>query len=224
LKNLLILFIFLLCYTVATAQGKLQARVGTSFNTGMKVMPGNNLSWFPVFEFGFYVRVDPVEENGLGFIGRLNVLGDPIRYSIGSDKWFTIRQANVAFDGLIRFPTKYENLNILVGIGLEYAPEPKLGYGVKDGSDKGVLIIDLDSSLAIINEYRRILLPSVSTGILYQPLHDKKFSVCLLFKQQLLRLFTEDIVIPYKENGSGDVARINYMPSYLKLGVNYDLW
>lgn len=192
----------------------------------MKLAPGENLNWFPVFELGVYTRVDPAQENGLGFTGKLNLIFDPIRYSINTYRGFSIYQHNLGFEGQISFPTRYEDLKFLAGIGLEYLFEPVIGYGISSGAGNTASIsMDLDSNMKMINEYRRKIMPSVSAGILYQPLRNKRFSTYLVLKRQLLQLFTENIPVAFQlDRSNSGIVSLNYRPTYLKLGMNYDLW
>ncbi|MBL7711619.1 MAG: hypothetical protein JNL13_04105 [Chitinophagaceae bacterium] len=224
MRKTIILLACTVCFITSGAQNR--ASLGAAFATGMKLAPGDNLNWFPVFELGLYTRVDPAQENGLGFTGKLNLVYDPIRYSINSYKGFTIYQYNLGFEGQISFPTRYEHLKILAGIGLEYLFEPGLSYGISSGTSTVTRFdMDLDSNMKVINEYRRKIMPSVSAGIVYQPLRNKRFSTCLVLKRQLLQLFTEDIPMAfYLDQSNAGTVSINYRPTYLKLAVHYDLW
>lgn len=224
MRKTIVLLACIVCFITSGAQNRVS--VGASFATGMKLAPGDNLNWFPVFELGLYTRVDPAQENGLGFTGKLNLVYDPIRYSINSFRGLNLYQHNLGFEGQISFPTRYEGLKILTGIGLEYLFEPVMGYGTSSNSSNATgFAVNLDSNMAIVNEYRRKIMPSVSAGILFQPLRNKRFSTYIVLKKQLLHLFTENVPLAFQvDRSNSGIVSLNYRPTYLKLGVHYDLW
>lgn len=229
MKKLVLGLSLLIDNYIAFAQNNNNVTFGAAIDFATKYSLETHLG-FVAYEPSVYVRVEGKEQNSLGFTGRFGLLFDPLRSNYGSGHRFSIVQHNVTFSGLINFPTKSEYWKVLAGIGLEFCAEPSISYGTHQGSNQGTnsqtsLTIDLDSAYTKVQTYRRRILPSVSAGVSYQPpFLIKNIHFNLVLKHNLLQLFTEDIEIPYEINGNYNSATINYKPSYLKLGINYDFW
>lgn len=228
LKNLFFACLFISKPLILFAQNNNKVSFGVAFDFATKYSSEAHLG-FVAYEPSIYIRVEGVQQNSLSFTGRVGLLFDPLRVDYGSGNRFSIVQHNFSFSGLINFPVKNEHWKILAGIGVELCDKPGISYGTHGNSYSGAqnqsyLSIDLDSTEATLETYRRRVLPSISAGISYRPpLGNKKLSISLMLKQNLLQLFTEDINIAVNSNGYYNNVSINYKPSYLKLGLSYDL-
>lgn len=217
-----IVLCLLLLFNTFESNAKNKVTIGASFAYGTKFSLEQHLG-FSSYEPDLYIRVNGQSENSLGFIGQLGVHFDPLRYSVGSHNRFSIIQVNYSFTGLINFPAKDEHLNFVAGFGIEYGNKPIIGYSTT-GSSLSELTINTDSTEQLVDLYRRRIIPSVSLGLYYRPLRNRKVSAFFIIKQNLLQLFTEDIEIPYQMGGYYSSVVINYKPTYLKLGLSYDIW
>lgn len=213
----------MLLFNSFESNAKSKVTIGASFAYGTKFSREQHLG-FSSYEPDLYIRVNGQSENSLGFIGQLGVHFDPLRYSVGSHNRFSIIQVNYSFAGLINFPAKDEHLNFVAGFGIEYGNKPIIGYNSSGSSSSSLLKIDTDSTEKLVELYRRRIIPSVSLGLYYRPLSNRKVSAFFIIKQNLLQLFTEDIEIPYQMGGNYSSVVINYKPTYLKLGLSYDIW
>ena len=185
----------------------------------IKHSSGEYLGLF-AWEPSLYVKVKGSQENSLDFIGRLGMVVDPIIDKPSNNERFYIIQNNLAITGQICFPTKYENLAILFGIGIEYGIRPTIGYG--SWNKASGFSINEDSTANNVQANRRRVLPSVSGGITYTPFIDKKISLHFIIKQNLLKLFSEDIDVTYRNGSFSNTTPLNYKPTYFKVGISYE--
>lgn len=218
-KVCFLLFIFILAQN-SFAQDLYKTHFG--FYGGAMAKPNftsKNINWFAAYEAGINLHIEPVENSGLGLLVRLGFLADPIRHKTGKGESIWIFQSNLAFDALIVFPTKLENLKMLGGIGFDFCFKPAIGYGVYSGSSSANYTMNLDSIEYEVDTYRRRIIPSVSAGLSYE--WNKNWSVYFLIEQNLLDLFTKDITLTYGSNTFYTSTSLNYKPSYFKLGLSY---
>lgn len=225
LKKSLSFFLVFFLVGHVTGQQQYKVRLGASFHTACKIVPGNHLNWLATLEPALQISISGQDPNQLGFMGSIGLLVDPIKYKVQAGSNFSITQNNIVFTGLINFPTKNESISILGGIGIELCAEPILSYSLSaEHQNQNSLYVDLDSGARTINEYRKKVLPSISLGISYKPFRNNRLMTYCSFKQNLIYLFTEDISIPYTLNRQQNVATLNYRPTYLKVGLSWDFW
>lgn len=204
------------------AQQAAPYQLGIAVHTGMKLSTGSHRNWLGVYEPALELRVNGARPGSLGFTGSAGLLVDAVRFRLGEGSHFSIIQYNFSLRGLIRFPTRYERIQVLAGIGLEYAFEPVIGIGTfADYNTQTSVNMDLDSNFKAVEEMRRRLLPSVSAGLSYTFPHYQRMELTLLLQQNLIALFPDGFVLPYTLNHNIEYTPINYKPSYLKLGLHY---
>jgi|GEM_PF-3176317 len=231
LKKLLCLLICIVLESPGVhAQNK--ATLGIYSDAALKVYPIKYYTPFSAMQAGLTFRVENEQSNKLGLFLGLGFMLDHAHYKIESESspssrmYVTMLQRNLSFTGLVVFPTRNESLKILGGIGIDFNMAINAWHHFRSSGQTTASHVGLgiDSIITQMDQNRRKLLPAASVGLQYQFPEMKQLKLYLLFRQNLLNAYEEDI--PLYELSTGKIGQpaTNYKPSFLKLGLSYDFW
>lgn len=209
-----------------------RAYLGLGGEMGLKVYPVRHYNLLASYMAALNLRI---ESNSPGDLGALLSLGyhiDPVHYKLpgysGAPGAVSIgfAQQSISITGLILFPTRKEYWKVLGGIGLEYIRSSDVSYrwrGVNANFSRH-RSPDLEAIQGLVDDNRRNLLPALCFGFQYDVWPQKRLKMYVLLRQTLLHLYVDDIPLASFATGNSDQALTNYRPTYLKIGVNYELW
>lgn len=231
LKTLLCL---LLCLALespsAYAQNK--ATLGIYSDAALKVYPIKYYTPFSAMQAGLTFRIENEQSNKLGLFLGLGFMLDHAHYKIESEStpsskmYVTMLQRNLSFSGLIVFPTRNESLKILGGIGIDFNMGTNAWHHFRSSGQTVASHVGfgIDSIITLMDQNRRKLLPAASVGLQYEFPEMKQLKLYLLFRQNLLNAYEEDIPLYELSTGKTGQPATNYKPSFLKLGFSCDIW
>lgn len=212
------------------AQNKMS--LGIAAEGIVKVYPLKYYKPLAAMQGSLVLRIENEQQNRLGLWLGLGFMVDPARYSLKSEStpaskvFIALTQRNLSFSGMIVFPTRSENVQLLAGIGMDYnlATDASYNWRVTNGVNTIHNGMGLDSIQILIDEKRRKFLPAASFGIQCSFPQLKRVKFYCIFRQNLLASFEEDIPIYNISTGKNEQPATNYKPSYLKLGLSCDFW
>ena len=181
---------------------------------------------------GMTFRIENEQSNKLGLMLALGFMLDHAHYKIESEStpsskmYVTMLQRNLSFTSLIVFPTRNESLKILGGIGIDFNMGTNAWHNFKSTgqSTASQVGLGIDSIISLMDLNRRKLLPAASVGLQYEFPEMKQLKLYLLFRQNLLHAYEEDIPLYELSTGKTGQPATNFKPSFLKLGFTYDFW
>ena len=227
---ILILAFCVLLNGAGSVYGQNKIRFGISAEGIAKVYPVKYYRPLAATQVSGTFRIENEQPNALGLWLSFGFLLDPARYILKSEStqagkvFIGLTQRNLSFSGLIVFPTRKENVQILAGIGMDYNLETSASYNwrVTNGINTIHQGMGLDSIQVLIEANRRKLLPSASIGLQYKIPGSDKLKVYCVFRQNFINSFIMDIPVYSISTGKNEQPATNYKPSYLKLGLGYD--
>lgn len=219
-----------LCPSNTYCQSK--ATLGIYTDAALKVYPIKYYSPFSAMQAGLTFRIENEQRNKLGLFLGLGFMLDHANYKIESEStqssrmYVTMLQRNLSFSGLVVFPTRNESLKILGGIGVDFNMANNAWHNFKSSGQSSAshLGLGIDSIIILMDQNRRKLLPAASVGLQYEFAEMKQLKLYLLFRQNLLNAYEEDIPLYELSTGKTEQPATNYKPSFLKLGLSYDFW
>lgn len=224
----------LLCLVLESTSAYSQSKTSLGFysDAALKVYPIKYYTPFSAMQAGLTFRVENEQSNKLGLFLGLGFMLDHAHYKIESEStpssrmYVTMLQRNLSFTGLVVFPTRNESLKILAGIGVDFNMSTNAWHNfISSGQSSASHIgLGIDSIISLMDQNRRKLLPAASVGLQYEFAAMKQLKLYLLFRQNLLNAYEEDIPLYVLSTGKMGQPATNYKPSFLKLGFSYDFW
>lgn len=219
-------FLFLVLLSVkAQAQYRLSFSAETSFalkfnlwnNTPDRCMmlSDNTLS--------LGLKIEEPEPNSLGFYGSAGIGIDRLQFPLRINSLrFNIYRYYIPIRGWILFPTRFEPLKMMAGIGLDV--NIGLGTSIYSNDDAGYFNLDVEKVAGEIERLSNPVIPSMQVGAIYELRFGKhKGALNIHLKQALMKLLKEQYSVPYQIVGTPRTIRINAQPTELALGLVYFL-
>ncbi|MES2479492.1 MAG: hypothetical protein V4561_10415 [Bacteroidota bacterium] len=127
-KSALLLFVFCLLLTRvgSVVYGQNKIKFGISVEGIAKVYPVKYYRPLAAAQVSATLRIENEQPNALGLWLSFGFLLDPARYTLKRESsqagkvFIGITQRNLNFSGLIVFPTRKDNVQVLAGIGMDY--------------------------------------------------------------------------------------------------------
>ncbi len=220
------LLLFLLLPVPAIAQHRIsiaaEADCALKFNLWSKAPDQCNLLTDNGILFG--VKIQGADPNSLGFYGSAGIAVDQLRFPLRLNNIrFDINRYYIPLRGLILFPTRYESLKIMAGIGLDL--NIGLDAAVRSRGSASYFTLDGKKAANDIQGLAYRAIPSMQAGAAYElDLWKRKWAVQVLLKQAVLQLFKEQYTLPYDLIvGAPLDLKINPQPTELVLGLVYFL-